>query len=148
MLASDAAHVKGTDLTLQLFRRLFSEGLKVQRERMREARKVTREARQAQSLQQLAQVQALENFYKDQFAMLSENMAERSKNAQIRDNAQATVSKSADSVAPPLGLTTLPVNVWVGNSSLPEFSSAARKWLISSTSPCTILGLMTPEDVH
>ena len=111
MLASDAAHVKGTDLTLQLFRRLFSEGLKVQRERMREARKVTREARQAQSLQQLAQVQALENFYKDQFAMLSENMAERSKNAQIRDNAQATVSKSADSVAPPLGLTTLPVNV-------------------------------------
>lgn len=76
---------------LQLFKRLFSEGLKVQKERMQALRSYAREQRENRARQQERDVQALETFYKDQFSMLAENVAQERRNVEVRDAAQAKV---------------------------------------------------------
>lgn len=77
---------------LQLFKRLFAEGLKVQKERMQSLRSYAREQRENRAKQQERDVQALETFYKDQFGMLANNVAQERRNVEVRDAAQAKVS--------------------------------------------------------
>lgn len=76
----------------QLFKKLFAEGLKVQKERMHALRSYAKEQRSARAHQQQVDVEALETFYKDQFTMLAESVAQEQRNVEIRDGAQAKVS--------------------------------------------------------
>lgn len=82
-------------ILLQLFKRLFAEGLKVQKERMQGLRSYTREQREKRAQKQAIDVQALENFYKGQFGMLAESVAQERRNVEVRDTAQAEVGTHA-----------------------------------------------------
>lgn len=59
---------------------------------MQVLRSYAREQREKRSHKQAVDVAALENFYKDQFGMLSERVAEERKNVEVRDTAQSEVS--------------------------------------------------------
>ena len=76
---------------IQLFKRLFAEGLKVQKERMQTLRGYAREQREVRARKQQVDVESLENFYKDQFSMLAETVAQERRNVEVRDAAQAEV---------------------------------------------------------
>ncbi|XP_064406267.1 uncharacterized protein LOC135351237 [Halichondria panicea] len=72
----------------QIFKRAFDGGLAQQRERVRELRRVTREQEKAASKQHRDTLDNMENFYRDQFEMLSESMAKERVNTTIREKAQ------------------------------------------------------------
>ena len=49
------------DVLLQVFKRLFNDGLDIQRERIRELRKYAKEQRQERTRRQQQELEALEN---------------------------------------------------------------------------------------
>jgi len=63
----------------------------VQKERMQTLRNYTREQREKRAHRQQLDVASLENFYKDQFNILAENVAQERRNVEVRDAAQAKV---------------------------------------------------------
>ena len=76
---------------IQLFKRLFAEGLKVQKERMQTLRGYAREQREVRARKQQVVVESLEIYYKDQFSLLAESVAQERRNVEVRDAAQAEV---------------------------------------------------------
>ncbi|XP_067942983.1 apical junction molecule-like [Watersipora subatra] len=86
-----ASMLKNKTKEEQLFKRLFAEGLRVQKERMQVLRVYAREQREKRAQKQAVDVESLENFYKDQFGMLAESVSQERKNVEIRDAAQAEV---------------------------------------------------------
>ena len=73
----------------QIFRELFDEGLEIQKNRIAEIRKYCREKRQARTHQQQNEVESLENYYRDQFAILAEAVDKEKKEVELNDKAQA-----------------------------------------------------------
>lgn len=58
---------------------------------MQTLRGYAREQREVRARKQQVDVEALENFYKDQFSMLADSVAQERRNVEVRDAAQAEV---------------------------------------------------------
>nr|XP_039265456.1 centrosomal protein of 95 kDa-like [Styela clava]XP_039265458.1 centrosomal protein of 95 kDa-like [Styela clava]XP_039265459.1 centrosomal protein of 95 kDa-like [Styela clava] len=72
----------------KIFKRLFEDGLSIQRARLRELRKYARDKREEQQKRQLDEIQSLENYYKDQFNILADTLANERNDLKVRDAAQ------------------------------------------------------------
>uniref|UniRef100_H3D9D3 DUF5745 domain-containing protein n=1 Tax=Tetraodon nigroviridis TaxID=99883 RepID=H3D9D3_TETNG len=75
----------------KMFRQLFEEGLELQKVRLREQRAHAREQRQEQQRRYQDQVTSLENYYKDQFSILAEKLAQERQEVQVQKKAQEKV---------------------------------------------------------
>ncbi|XP_070579944.1 centrosomal protein of 95 kDa-like isoform X2 [Ptychodera flava] len=75
----------------QIFKRLFEDGLEIQKSRIKELRSYAREKREALAKRQQNEIDSLENYYRDQFNMLAETIARERYELQVRDSAQAKV---------------------------------------------------------
>ncbi|KAK2184386.1 hypothetical protein NP493_267g00008 [Ridgeia piscesae] len=75
----------------QVFKKLFRDGLDIQKERIRELRRYAREQREHRAERHHADLVSLENYYKDQFSMLSESLAKEKADTEVRDKAQARI---------------------------------------------------------
>jgi len=76
---------------IQIFKQLFNEGLDIQKQRIREMRKYAREQREAKAKKNADQVESIENYYRDQFQMLTEMLETEKKDRTVRDKAQTKV---------------------------------------------------------
>ncbi|XP_072042870.1 uncharacterized protein [Amphiura filiformis] len=75
----------------QIFKKLFDDGLAIQKSRIREMRQYAREKREQISARQQDEIDSLENYYRDQFSMLAETIAKERHQLQVRDDAQNKV---------------------------------------------------------
>ncbi|XP_052084415.1 centrosomal protein of 95 kDa-like [Mytilus californianus] len=74
-----------------IFRKLFKDGLEIQKDRIKDLRKYAKEQREKQATKQRNEVESLENYYRDQFDMLAENITSERKEIMVRDKAQQKV---------------------------------------------------------
>ncbi|XP_060070544.1 centrosomal protein of 95 kDa-like [Ylistrum balloti] len=74
-----------------VFKKLFKDGLDIQKDRVKELRKYAKEQRDSQAKVQRNEVESLENYYRDQFDMLAESVAKERKETQTREKAQQKV---------------------------------------------------------
>nr|CAB3230078.1 centrosomal protein of 95 kDa-like [Phallusia mammillata] len=81
----------------KLFRNLFEEGLDIQRSRLRELRKYARDKREIQQTRQRNEIASLENYYKDQFAILAETLDSEKNQLRVRDKAQTELLRKMKS---------------------------------------------------
>ncbi|KAM9314158.1 centrosomal protein of 95 kDa-like isoform 3-T3 [Pholidichthys leucotaenia] len=72
----------------RMFRQLFEEGLELQKARLREQRAYAREQRQEHRRRHQDEITSLENYYKDQFSILAEKLAQERQDIQVRKKAQ------------------------------------------------------------
>ncbi|KAM9769749.1 centrosomal protein of 95 kDa-like isoform 1-T1 [Menidia menidia] len=72
----------------RMFRQLFSEGLELQKTRLREQRAYAREQRLEHQKRHQDEIESLENYYKDQFSLLAEKLALEREDIQVRKKAQ------------------------------------------------------------
>ncbi|XP_070790855.1 centrosomal protein of 95 kDa [Pituophis catenifer annectens] len=78
----------------RIFKQLFEEGLEIQKQRFLELRSYAKEKRAEQKKQYQDELQSMENYYKDQFAMLAEAVSEERREIQTRERAHTqTLSK-------------------------------------------------------
>ncbi|XP_044047141.1 centrosomal protein of 95 kDa-like isoform X2 [Siniperca chuatsi] len=70
------------------FRQLFEEGLELQKIRLREQRDFAREQRLEHQRRHQDQIESMENYYKDQFSLLAEKLAQERQEIQVRKKAQ------------------------------------------------------------
>lgn len=66
--------------------------MKIQRSRLNDIRCYARDKRTEQQIRQRNEIASLENYYKDQFAMLSETLESEKKDLKTRNDAQSKVS--------------------------------------------------------
>ena len=71
-----------------LFKQLFNESLKIQKERVREMKKYAKEQRDIKTKQQLNQIESIENFYKNKFNLLNEKIKKEKTDNEIREKSQ------------------------------------------------------------
>ncbi|XP_053377134.1 centrosomal protein of 95 kDa-like isoform X2 [Mercenaria mercenaria] len=71
-----------------VFKKLFKDGLEIQKERISELRKYAKEQRDGQAKTQRDEIESMENYYRDQFQMLAENIAKEKKELEVREKAQ------------------------------------------------------------
>uniref|UniRef100_A0A1I8HBF0 DUF5745 domain-containing protein n=1 Tax=Macrostomum lignano TaxID=282301 RepID=A0A1I8HBF0_9PLAT len=71
----------------QVFRRLFTEALQLQRQRIREHRTRARDHQAELHKRTADEVASMENFYRDRFAMLAESLATERRELQVRERA-------------------------------------------------------------
>ncbi|XP_054833525.1 centrosomal protein of 95 kDa [Eublepharis macularius] len=77
-----------------IFKKLFEEGLDIQKQRLHELRTYARDKRAEQMRQHQAELESMENYYKDQFSMLAEAVSEERREIHARERTQArTLSK-------------------------------------------------------
>ncbi|XP_061685202.1 centrosomal protein of 95 kDa-like isoform X2 [Syngnathoides biaculeatus] len=72
----------------KMFRQLFEEGLEVQKARLREQRAFAAEQRLEHQKRHQDHIESMENYYKDQFSLLAEKLAQERQELQIRKKAQ------------------------------------------------------------
>ncbi|KAG7223710.1 hypothetical protein INR49_015437, partial [Caranx melampygus] len=72
----------------RMFRQLFEEGLELQKVRLREQRAYAREQRLEHQRRHQDQIKSMENYYKDQFSLLAEKLAQERQEIQVRKRAQ------------------------------------------------------------
>ncbi|NXF79149.1 CEP95 protein, partial [Sclerurus mexicanus] len=72
----------------RIFQKLFEEGLELQRQRLTELRAYAQEKRAEQRREHQNELQSMENYYKDQFSMLAEALAQEFQEIQTREKAQ------------------------------------------------------------
>ncbi|XP_076585078.1 centrosomal protein of 95 kDa-like isoform X2 [Chaetodon auriga] len=72
----------------RMFRQLFEEGLELQKVRLREQRAFAKEQRLEHQRRHQDQIKSMENYYKDQFSLLAEKLAQERQDIQIRKKAQ------------------------------------------------------------
>ncbi|XP_040891838.1 centrosomal protein of 95 kDa-like isoform X3 [Toxotes jaculatrix] len=72
----------------RMFRQLFEEGLELQKVRLREQRASAREQRLEHQRRHQDQIKSMENYYKDQFSLLAEKLAQERQEIQVRKKAQ------------------------------------------------------------
>ncbi|XP_047435157.1 centrosomal protein of 95 kDa-like [Mugil cephalus] len=72
----------------RMFRQLFEEGLELQKVRLREQRAYAREQRLEHQRRHQDQIKSMENYYKDQFSLLAEKLAQERQEIQVRKKAQ------------------------------------------------------------
>ncbi|XP_068672596.1 centrosomal protein of 95 kDa-like isoform X1 [Montipora foliosa] len=75
----------------QIFKKLFQDGLDIQKQRIRELREYAKEKREALAEKQQNEIESLENFYRDQFALLAEGIARERFEMEVREKAQEKV---------------------------------------------------------
>ncbi|XP_077980489.1 centrosomal protein of 95 kDa-like [Glandiceps talaboti] len=75
----------------QIFKKLFEDGLDIQKGRIKELRSYAKEKREALAKRQQDEIDSLENYYKDQFNMLAETISRERYDLQVRDRAQSKV---------------------------------------------------------
>ncbi|NXH53356.1 CEP95 protein, partial [Rhabdornis inornatus] len=73
----------------KIFKNLFEEGLEIQKQRLRDLRAYAQEKRDEQRREHQIELESLENYYKDQFSMLAEVLAQEFQEIQTREKAQA-----------------------------------------------------------
>ncbi|XP_056405781.1 centrosomal protein of 95 kDa isoform X2 [Hyla sarda] len=73
----------------KIFKNLFEEGLEVQKERLREIRSYAKEQREEQRRRHRDELESMENYYKDQFAMLAEAVSQEKQEIHTREKSQA-----------------------------------------------------------
>ncbi|KAK5616432.1 hypothetical protein CRENBAI_011192 [Crenichthys baileyi] len=72
----------------RMFRQLFEEGLGLQKLQLREQRAYAKEQRLEHQRRHQDQIESLENYYKDQFSLLAEKLAQEREEIQVRKKAQ------------------------------------------------------------
>ncbi|KAK2815954.1 hypothetical protein Q5P01_026421 [Channa striata] len=72
----------------RMFRQLFEEGLELQKARLREQRAYAREQQLEHQRRHQDQIKSMENYYKDQFSLLAEKLAQERQDIQVRKKAQ------------------------------------------------------------
>nr|XP_046265146.1 centrosomal protein of 95 kDa-like isoform X3 [Scatophagus argus] len=72
----------------RMFRQLFEEGLELQKVRLREQRAYAREQRLEHQRRHQDYIKSMENYYKDQFSLLAEKLAQERQEIQVRKKAQ------------------------------------------------------------
>ncbi|XP_038632491.1 centrosomal protein of 95 kDa-like isoform X3 [Scyliorhinus canicula] len=72
----------------RIFKNLFEEGLEIQKQRLRDLKTYTKEKRQEYNKRQKEELQSMENYYRDQFVMLAETLAQERHKVSIRETAQ------------------------------------------------------------
>ncbi|XP_027139112.1 centrosomal protein of 95 kDa isoform X2 [Larimichthys crocea] len=72
----------------RMFRQLFEEGLELQKVRLREQKAYAREQRLEHQRRHQDQIKSMENYYKDQFSLLAEKLAQERQEIQVRKKAQ------------------------------------------------------------
>ncbi|XP_042341245.1 centrosomal protein of 95 kDa-like [Plectropomus leopardus] len=72
----------------RMFRQLFEEGLELQKVRLREQKAHAREQRLEHQRRHEDQIKSMENYYKDQFSLLAEKLAQERQEIQVRKKAQ------------------------------------------------------------
>lgn len=71
-----------------IFKKLFNESLKIQKERMLELKKYAKEKNAINLGQQINQIKSIENFYKNKFDLLNEQIRKEKEETVVRDSAQ------------------------------------------------------------
>ncbi|KAK0145708.1 Centrosomal protein [Merluccius polli] len=72
----------------KMLREVFSEGLALQKARLNEERSYARENRLEQKKRHLDHISSMENYYRDQFSLLAETLAEERQEIQVHKKAQ------------------------------------------------------------
>ncbi|NXA04515.1 CEP95 protein, partial [Sapayoa aenigma] len=73
----------------RIFKNLFEEGLAIQKQRLQELRTYAQEKRDEQRREHQNELEAMENYYRDQFSMLAEALSQEFQEIKIREKAQA-----------------------------------------------------------
>ncbi|XP_072270198.1 centrosomal protein of 95 kDa isoform X2 [Pyxicephalus adspersus] len=73
----------------QILKKLFEEGLEIQKQRLREMRSYTKDQREEQRKRHKDELESMENYYKDQFSMLAEAVTQEKKEMQSHEKAQS-----------------------------------------------------------
>ncbi|XP_061578297.1 centrosomal protein of 95 kDa-like isoform X2 [Cololabis saira] len=72
----------------RMFRQLFEEGLELQKLRLREQKAYAKEQRLEHQRKHEDRIKSMENYYKDQFSLLAEKLAQEREEIQVRRKAQ------------------------------------------------------------
>ncbi|XP_076810131.1 centrosomal protein of 95 kDa-like [Clavelina lepadiformis] len=81
----------------KLFKNLFEEGLSIQRSRLNDLRCYARDKRNEQQRRQRDEIESMENYYKDQFAILAETLEKEKTDLRIRDKSQTKLLRQMKS---------------------------------------------------
>ncbi|XP_037351037.1 centrosomal protein of 95 kDa [Talpa occidentalis] len=71
-----------------IFKKLFEEGLQIQKQRLRDLRNYAKEKRNEQKQQHQNELDSMENYYKDQFSLLAEAISQERQELKAREKAQ------------------------------------------------------------
>ena len=82
-LQQRAKMLKKTTREELIFKNLFNESLKIQKERMLDLKRYAKEKAELSQKQQLNQISSIESFYKNKFDLLNEKLANEKKNGRI-----------------------------------------------------------------
>ncbi|XP_054429011.1 centrosomal protein of 95 kDa isoform X1 [Pteronotus mesoamericanus] len=72
-----------------IFKKLFEEGLQIQKQRLRDLRNYAKEKRDEQKRQHQNELDSMENYYKDQFSLLAEAISQEHQELKAREKSQA-----------------------------------------------------------
>ncbi|XP_006146846.1 centrosomal protein of 95 kDa isoform X2 [Tupaia chinensis] len=72
-----------------IFKKLFEEGLQIQKQRLRDLRNYAKEKRDEQKRQHQNELDSMENYYKDQFSLLAEAISQERQELKARERSQA-----------------------------------------------------------
>ncbi|KAF0873645.1 CEP95 protein, partial [Crocuta crocuta] len=72
-----------------IFKKLFEEGLQIQKQRLRDLRNYAKEKRAEQKRQHQNELDSMENYYKDQFSLLAEAISQERQELKARERSQA-----------------------------------------------------------
>lgn len=71
-----------------IFKKLFEEGLQIQKQRLRDLRNYAKEKRDEQKRQHQNELDSMENYYKDQFSLLAEAISQERQELKAREKSQ------------------------------------------------------------
>ncbi|XP_057572313.1 centrosomal protein of 95 kDa isoform X2 [Hippopotamus amphibius kiboko] len=72
-----------------IFKKLFEEGLQIQKQRLRDLRNYAKEKRDEQKRQHQNELDSMENYYKSQFSLLAEAISQERQELKAREKSQA-----------------------------------------------------------
>lgn len=72
-----------------IFKKLFEEGLQIQKQRLRDLRNYAKEKRNEEKRQHQNELDSMENHYKDQFSLLAEAISQERQELKVRQKFQA-----------------------------------------------------------
>ncbi|XP_027283591.1 centrosomal protein of 95 kDa isoform X4 [Cricetulus griseus] len=72
-----------------IFKKLFEEGLQIQKQRLRDLRNYAKEKRNEEKRQHQNELYSMENYYKDQFSLLAEAISQERQELKAREKSQA-----------------------------------------------------------
>ncbi|KAI1896738.1 hypothetical protein AGOR_G00097890 [Albula goreensis] len=72
----------------RMFKQIFEEGIELQKARFREERAYAKELRQEHQRKHRDELESMENYYKNQFSLLAETLAQERHEIQVRKKAQ------------------------------------------------------------